>query len=122
MNKFPERLRYLRISNNLTQEKLSNDIKNAFGYSIAKSTISQYENGNREPGITILVDFARYFNCSVDYLIGSSDHKNIIDQSEFMSKMLLLKTIVDILPNIDYIHVHELNKLITEYIHTNNLD
>ena len=53
MNKLPYRLKYLRVSNGLTQDKLSKDIEEVFGYPISKSTISQYENGNRESLIPI---------------------------------------------------------------------
>ncbi|WMM24091.1 helix-turn-helix transcriptional regulator [Tissierella sp. MB52-C2] len=121
MNKFSDRLRYLRASHGLTQEKLSKDIEEVFGYPIAKATISQYENGNREPSISMLINLAQYFNCSIDYLVGISDHISIIDSSEFMNKMLLLKTIVDILPKMDYVQSHNLNKLISEYLGSNDL-
>lgn len=122
MNKFPERLKYLRRLHGLTQKKLSNDIQKIFGYPIAKSTISQYENGNREPNIDTLVYFAQYFNCSIDYLIGISDHISIINSSEYTTKMQLLKKIVDALPKLDYVHTYNLNKLLSDYLKTNGLD
>lgn len=120
--KFPDRLRYLRATKGITQEKLSSDIKKIFGYPIGKSTISQYENGYREPNITILINLAQYFNCSIDYLVGISDHMTIIDGSEFKNKMLLLKTIVDILPEMDYMHSHDLNKLLSDYLEANKFN
>lgn len=121
MNKFSERLRFLRATNDLTQEKLSNDIGKIFGYPISKATISQYENANREPNITLLINLAQYFNCSIDYLVGISDYRSIIDSSEFMNKMLLLKTIVDILPKMDYINSYDLNKLVSDFLKLNQL-
>lgn len=121
MSSFPDRLKYLRVLHGLTQEKLSNDIEKIFGYPIAKATISQYENGNREPSISMLINLAQYFNCSIDYLVGISDHISIIDSSEFMNKMLLLKTIVDILPKMDYVQSYNLNKLISDYLGSNGL-
>lgn len=121
MNKFPERLKFLRTANRLTQEKLCTDIDDFFGYPISKATISQYENGNREPNITMLINLAQYFDCSIDYLIGVSDHRSIMDSSEFMIKMLLLKNIVDVLPNMDYINSHDLNKLVLDYLKSNGL-
>lgn len=121
MNKFSDRLKLLRATNGLTQEKLSNDINEIFGYPIAKATISQYENGNREPNITMLINLAQYFDCSIDYLVGLSDYRSIIDSSEFMTKMTLLKTIVDALPKMDYINSHDLGKLVSDYLTVNEL-
>ena len=37
---------------------------------VAHSTMSQYVNGQREPGINTLIKLADYFGVSVDYLIG----------------------------------------------------
>lgn len=121
MTQFANRLRTLRITNGLTQEKLALDLSSLFGYPISKATISQYENAHREPGIAMLINLAEYFNCSVDYLVGKSDHKTIINSSEFRSKMLLLKTIIDVIPEMDYVHAHDLENLVNEYLKVNNL-
>ena len=40
---------------------------------VTKSTISQYENGKREPDIATLKRIAAAFGCSVDYLLGGDD-------------------------------------------------
>lgn len=122
MTRFPSRLKYLRVSHGLTQEKLSNDIEKLFNYPIGKATISQYENGNREPNISMLSNLAQYFNCSIDYLVGLSDLLNIVDSSEFMNKISLLKTIVDVIPKMDYINSHDLNKLLTDYLKAKGLE
>ena len=37
---------------------------------VAHSTMSQYVNGQREPGINTLIKLADYFGVTVDYLIG----------------------------------------------------
>lgn len=37
---------------------------------VASSTMSQYVNGQREPGIDALIIIADFFGVSVDYLIG----------------------------------------------------
>lgn len=37
---------------------------------VASSTMSQYVNGQREPGIEALIIIADFFGVSVDYLIG----------------------------------------------------
>ena len=61
---FKDRLRSLRKSRNLTQDKLATDL------GIAKSTISMYENGNREPDFETLESIADYFNVSLASLIS----------------------------------------------------
>lgn len=67
MSKFPKRLRELRNEKNISQED--------FGkvFNLSKSTISLYESGRREPDYETLNNFAKYFNCSTDYLLGNSD-------------------------------------------------
>lgn len=61
---FKDRLRTLRKSRKLTQDKLATDL------GIAKSTISMYENGNREPDFETLELIADYFNVSLASLIN----------------------------------------------------
>lgn len=48
----------------MTQQQL------AARLSLAKSTISQYENNINEPDLKTLVELADIFEVSVDYLLG----------------------------------------------------
>lgn len=64
---FPERLKELRCSNNLTMEMLGNEIGSTRG------TISNFENGYKKPSLDILIRIADYFNVSIDYLIGRTN-------------------------------------------------
>lgn len=50
------RLRYLRKQDNITQQQLADSI------GVAKSTISMYESGQREPDFETLEALADYFN------------------------------------------------------------
>ncbi len=68
---FKDRLRNLRKSRNLTQDKLASDL------GISKSTISMYENGNREPDFETLELIADYFNVSLGSLISDRHIPNI---------------------------------------------
>lgn len=63
---FSERLKSLRLSHNMTQKQLAE----ALG--ISKSTISMYENGNREPDFETLEAIADILNVDMDQLIGRS--------------------------------------------------
>lgn len=47
------------------------DIADLLG--VSKYTIRSYEQGKREPKIEQLITLARFFNCSVDHLIGNDD-------------------------------------------------
>ena len=61
------RLKEIRKSRGISQVKLAMDLNTS------QNTISRYETGEREPGITELVRIADYFNISVDYLLGRTD-------------------------------------------------
>lgn len=63
------RLRYLRKLDNITQLELANHI------GISKSTVSMYENGQREPDFETLEKFADFFNVPMNTFFpgGQSD-------------------------------------------------
>lgn len=63
-NTFMHRLEQLRKSKNLSQSALSKELK------ISQMGISKYENGVAFPTIPVLVKLARYFNVTVDFLLG----------------------------------------------------
>ena len=48
---------------------------------VTKGTISQYENGKREPDLTTLKKIAAALHCTVDYLLGIDDDNG---NSEFV--------------------------------------
>lgn len=68
---FPSRLKQLRQSSGLTLEQLGNNIGST------KSTLSNFENGNKNPSLEILINLADYFNVSIDYLAGRTDNPKI---------------------------------------------
>ena len=67
---FQDNLRKLRVDADLTQEQLAERL------GTAKSTISMYENGNRQPDFETLEAIADFFNVDIDYLMGRSHIKN----------------------------------------------
>ena len=71
---FGERLHQLRKKKGITQLKLGLDLY------YAANTISQLENGKRQPNNRTLILFADYFDVSIDYLLNRTDnptsHKN----------------------------------------------
>lgn len=66
------RIKSLRLELNLKQEELA--IKLGLNN---KSSISQYEKGDAIPGDDIKLKMCELFNCSLDYLLGKSDVRNI---------------------------------------------
>ena len=72
------RLRELRKNRGLTQGELAE----IFG--LKDNTISQYENDINEPSDEIKIMMAKYFNVSVDYLIGFTDLRSTYDSDNFV--------------------------------------
>jgi transcriptional regulator with XRE-family HTH domain len=68
-NKFPERLRRLRVELDLTQDELGKKL----GY--GRTTISAYESGRNEPSYDDLKKLSDLFCVSVDYLVGTTTIK-----------------------------------------------
>ena len=64
------KLKDLRISKNLSQRELSADL------GVAPNTLSQWERGLRKPDPDTLTRIARYFNISIDYLLGNAFYDN----------------------------------------------
>ena len=60
---FSEKLKYLRLKENLSQSQLA---KKA---GITRQALSKYELGISEPNLYTLVKLADYFNCSLDSLV-----------------------------------------------------
>ena len=65
-------IRNLREDNDLTQTDIANILH------ISQRAYSHYENGTREIPIPILINLARYYNVSVDYLLGETSTKKKI--------------------------------------------
>lgn len=63
----PNRLKELRKRNHLTLEELGHNV------SMLNSTLSQYENGKRNPNNEVWQQLADYFEVSVPYLKGEID-------------------------------------------------
>ncbi len=73
MNYFGIRLKYLRTQDGLTQTELGNALE------IAKSTISMYESGKREPDFETIEKFADYFNVDMSTFFPSGEVEKTAD-------------------------------------------
>ncbi len=52
------------MAKGLTQQRVATDLH------ISREALSYYENGLRDPSVSMLVKMSRYFGVSVDELIG----------------------------------------------------
>ena len=61
------RLKDLREDNDLTQEEISKLLK------ITRPQYSLYETGKRDIPVDLLSVLARFYNTSIDYIVGETD-------------------------------------------------
>jgi transcriptional regulator with XRE-family HTH domain len=61
------RLLEIRNSKGMTQKQLAEKL------GVTIRTITNYENGSREPNIATLKELALIFDTSIDYLVGFTD-------------------------------------------------
>ena len=63
------RIRDLREDRDLTQKQLADYLH------IRQNTYSQYETGQRQLPLDVLIALARYYKTSADYLLGLTDER-----------------------------------------------
>lgn len=61
---FATRLKELRMENNLSQQKLANEI------GVTQKAIDFWEKNINEPKASYIIKLAKYFNVSADYILG----------------------------------------------------
>lgn len=64
MRVFCERVKELRIENNLTQKQLADKLQTT------NSSVCDWEKGRSQPDLKTLANMAQLFQVSVDYLLG----------------------------------------------------
>jgi len=67
---FSKRLKELRTQKGIYQKELAEVL------GVSRPTITQYEQGKRNPDTDMLNNIADYFEVSVDYLLGRTNKKN----------------------------------------------
>ena len=76
------RLRDMREDHDMTQSALANLLH------IKQNTYSQYENGQRQIPIEIIIQLASIYQTSTDYLLGLTDEIKPYPKSHRMSHSL----------------------------------
>ncbi len=69
MSLFSQRLLSLRQERRLSQAAVAKAVE------VTTRTYQRYEAGEREPMVTVLVRFAKFYGTSTDYLVGLRDKK-----------------------------------------------
>lgn len=80
MSKIYTRLRDLREDKDLTQIECA---KIAY---ISKNSYIRYENGERIPPFDVIVNLAKYYNVSIDYIAGLTNDKGGLHNKSEQSK------------------------------------
>lgn len=63
-NNFKNNLKTLRTEKNIGQVELAKQLN------VSKGIISLWENGLREPNMSSLIAISKFFDVSIDYLVG----------------------------------------------------
>ena len=63
----PERLKLLRENKNLSKTELAKQLDMPY------TTYVNYESGSREPGSDFLIKISKFYNVSIDYIMGVSN-------------------------------------------------
>lgn len=93
-------MRYLRTEKNLSQAELGRLLE------VSPSAIGFYERNEREPTFKLLMDMAKMFNASIDYLLCNSDERLTVENYNKQGVVDLEKLIAD---NRIEVHGYELD-------------
>lgn len=66
----PERLVEIREKNGYTRKRLAEELGRPY------RTVTNYESGDREPGHEYIIEIAKKFGVTTDYILGIEDTKN----------------------------------------------
>ena len=77
-----EILKQLRKANHITQTKIAND------FNVAIGTISMWESNKRTPDSYTIAKLAKYYNVSIDYLLGIESVESLNQMSEKANGLL----------------------------------
>ena len=70
------KLKEIREERDLTLEMVVKELKTLYGIKISKGKLSKWENDINTPNLTKeLVALIKYYNISLDYIIGLTDKK-----------------------------------------------
>ncbi len=86
---FEERIKELRTSMGLNQIQFGRKLF------VTKQCVSNWENGNIQPSIDMLIRIAQTFSVSTDYLLGLNDKPTLSAEGLTSEQILHLRAIID---------------------------
>lgn len=89
---FGSRLKALREQSNIKQGQFADKI------GIVRQSMSNYESGKHCPDVEVLKKMAKCLGCSVDYLLGLTEHKNYETNIEFDESLSILSKALYTIP------------------------
>lgn len=78
---FSTRVKELREKADLSMDQLATQL------GVTKSRVNMWENNGTVPRMNVLIDLAKYFNVTTDYLLGNDDTDNISCENSKLSSL-----------------------------------
>ena len=117
VNNISKKIKELREQNNITQNKLANDLF------IKQQTVAQWENGSRALKADSIISLAKYFNVSTDYLLGLTENTSTnISEIGISNKTGFSTLTVENILNLSAEHKIILDKIINELLKSDLLE
>lgn len=70
-----DKLKQLRNERDMSMDNLVADLNRLYGLNLTKSMISRWEANKNDPSLTYATAIVRYFNVSLDWLMGLTDKR-----------------------------------------------
>ena len=90
---FGSRIKSLRLSLNLNQVEFGKILN------VTKQSVSNWENGNIQPSIDMLIKIATTFSISTDYLLGLDERRRLdvtgLSEKQLSYLQFLINDLVD---------------------------
>ena len=87
--------RNLRLQKGLNQEEFRKLYNERYSRNYTSAAISMIENGKRMPELSALIDFADFYDVSIDYLLGRENNDDELQISQqlraIVGKLMALK-------------------------------
>lgn len=99
---FGDNIQKLRNAKGMSQQELADAI------GIGRSTLANYEQNKREASYETLKSIAKYFNVSIDYILGLTDNQFDYTHKDTLNEIIYKQLIK--LPDIKNQHTHISNK------------
>ncbi|MBQ9734406.1 MAG: helix-turn-helix transcriptional regulator [Clostridia bacterium] len=81
------RLKELRLEKGLSQSELALEIETT------QRNVSNWENGNSEPDIQMILKMSKFFEVNVDYFLGDKEESTYNNVENVFTEQVLLETV-----------------------------